>query len=411
MSSSSSELDIPQGQRGPAIPGMTGGVHIGVPFISTVLSELDKLGASKVFVLANNSSRPLVQPLIEALQEKEILAAPLSTDIVMGGSENGILKAAGTAAEAKADCIVTVGGGAIQDAGKLIRLWLAAYDNTSASTKATADGIRAVTSLDPMPTLPPQICCPNSFAMAELTSVAGMTLENGVKSGAAHASLIPTVTIFDPSLTSGLPDWVRFGTALRCVEHAVGSATHPRATDEIRNLALQGLKMVRSGLDVMVANPTSTEAALDVYTGGWCAVRALNTNGCYPALGHLIENMYSAKYGVHQGSCSGILCGRILAHHYEGSKEHQDRIAAVLAESSGKDNDEVSKKSAAYLVKELVSMLPGVAQDHSDAGVDVETLRDFVDKLPIERFNKLSPTPFKDLDDVYNMLTRPLDQL
>lgn len=62
--------------------------------------------------------------------------------------------------------------------------------------------------------------------MAELTSVAGLTTAAHAKSGASHAALMPTTVIFDPSLSSSLPDWVRFGTALRCVEHAVGAATH-----------------------------------------------------------------------------------------------------------------------------------------------------------------------------------------
>ena len=108
------------------------------------------------------------------------------------------------------DCLVTIGGGAIQDAGKLIRLWLAADQNSS--TAATADGIKEVTKLEPFPPLVPQICLPNSFAMAELSSVAGITLKNNVKSGASHPAIMPTTVFFDPALTKGLPNWVRFGT-------------------------------------------------------------------------------------------------------------------------------------------------------------------------------------------------------
>ena len=406
--SSSTQLQIPQGQRGPDIPGMTGGVHIGTPFVATALAELERLGATKVFVLANNSSRRIVAPLVDALEEKGVLAAPLSTDVGMGGGETGLLRAADAAADAGADVVVTVGGGAVQDAGKLIRLWIAgrSADGSEPAPRATADGIKAVTSLDPMPTLPPQVCCPNSFAMAELTSVAGMTLSNNVKSGAAHPSLMPTTSIFDPALTDGLPDWVRFGTALRCVEHAVGAVTHPKATEEQRGVALEGLRTVKRGLEAMVANPDSIQAAEDVYAGGWCTVRALNTNGCYPSLGHLVQNMYSARYNVHQGSCSGVLCARIMDYHCEESKEQQDLIAAVLNE-----NGDGSRKSAARLVTDLVATLPALSRDHSDAGVDVETLREFAETRPLERFNKLSPKPFKDSDDVYEMLTHPLDQI
>ena len=114
--------------------------------------------------------------------------------------------------------------------------------------------------------------------------------------------------------------------------------------------------------------------------------------------------MYSARYDVHQGSCSGVLCARILAHHHEASKEAQSRIAAVLGGAG-------TAKSAARLVTELVATLPGVAREHADAGVDVATLKEFCETRPLDRFNKLSPTPFANADELHVMLTRPLEQL
>ena len=171
-------LSVPQ--------GMTA-VHVGVPLQATALKEIDELGVSKIFVMANNSSRPLVAAFVAVLEEKGLLAAPLNSDVGMGGGEAGLLKACDEAAAAKADCVVTVGGGAIQDAGKLVRLWLSAVDG-----KATVSGIQGAAK-DPAP-LPPQIACPNSFAMAELTSVAGITTSDNTKSGAADPSMMPTVS-------------------------------------------------------------------------------------------------------------------------------------------------------------------------------------------------------------------------
>lgn len=173
---------------------------------------------------------------------------------------------------------------------------------------ATVKGIQeAAQNRDPMPPLPPQICCPNSFAMAELTHVAGLVTKDNVKSGAAHPSMMPTCIIFDTTLSRGLPDWVRFGTALRGVEHAIGAICHPNATADIRTRALEGLEFVNKGLKGMVENADSEKAQVNCYLGGWMAIRALNTGGCYPSIAHLIQNHYSARFHVHQGSCSGIL--------------------------------------------------------------------------------------------------------
>ena len=203
---------------GPIPPGMDA-VHVGVPFTSTALAELATRSCSHIFVLANRSSASLAAPLVAALQESGQLAAPLCTDIGMGGGEEGLLRACDAAAAAGADAVVTIGGGAIHDAGKLLRLWLSAGSTGGASI----NGIRAVAEHAEL-NLAPQVCLPNSFAMAELTSVAGATTRANVKSGAAHAALMPSVVVYDPALSAGLPDWVRYGTALR---GKCGTVLHP----------------------------------------------------------------------------------------------------------------------------------------------------------------------------------------
>merc|ERR1712137_1357296 len=141
-----------------------------------------------------------------------------------------------------------------------------------------------------------------------------MGTKDNRKVGAGHPSLMPSVCIFDPSLTQGSPDWVRFGTALRCVEHVIGAMCSPTANADIRRVALEGAAMINRGLNEMLKDPNSPDAAAELYKGGWHAIRALNT-GCYPAIAHFLENQYSARFNVHQGSCSGILSARILDYH------------------------------------------------------------------------------------------------
>jgi len=378
-------------------PGMTA-VHVGVPLQATALKEIDKLGVSKIFVMANNSSRSLIAAFVEVLEEKGLLAAPLNSGVGMGGGEAGLLKACDEAAAAKADCVLTVGGGAIQDAGKLVRLWLSAADGE----KATVSGIQGAAKDSAV--LPPQIACPNSFAMAELTHVAGITTSANTKSGAAHPSMMPTVVIYDSALSRGMPDWVRFGTALRGLEHAVGAVCHPKADEDVRKRSMKGLGLVHRGLTAMVEDPESEQAQTDCYLGGWMSIRALNT-GCYPALAHLIQNHYSARFNVHQGSCSGILCARILHYHKEASSVNQERISEALGEAGG---------DAPRLVRNLVATLPGVTKEHADEGVTPDMLRDFADYMFDKhgaRLNQLSPTPFESAKDILDMLTLPLESL
>lgn len=395
-----------EGEALPVPPGMDG-VHVGVPFGVTALYEMEQLNVNKVYVMANKSSKPMVEGFVKTLDEKGFLAAPLNCDVSMGGAEDGLLKACNEAAAVNADCVLTVGGGAVQDAGKLVRLWLSASTQVDGE-QATVKGIQAAQNRDPMPPLPPQICCPNSFAMAELTHVAGLVTKDNVKSGAAHPSMMPTVVIFDTSLSKGLPDWVKFGTALRGVEHAIGAVCHPKATEDIRNRALQGLTLVNKGLKGMVEDPDNEAAQVNCYLGGWMAIRALNT-GCYPSIAHLIQNHYSARFNVHQGSCSGILSARILNYHREKSLLKQISIAQVLDLVVG--DRQYALPPAPKLVSDLVATLPGVAKDHADANVDEQMLREFAEYMYNqhgEKLNRLSPKPFCSAEDFLGMLTLPI---
>ncbi|KAL3802410.1 hypothetical protein HJC23_007235 [Cyclotella cryptica] len=383
-------------------PGMKA-VHVGAPFLSTAIEELKALNPQRVFVLANRSSTRFLEgdgKLMDELQKMGVLAAPMCTSIGMGGGETGLLEACDKAYKCGADCVVTVGGGAVQDAGKFVRLWL----STKSGEGATVKGIQEASSRDPMPELPPQIAIPNSFAMAEATHVAGLTTNAKTKSGVAHPSLMPTIIIYDATISEGLPDWVRFGTAFRGVEHAIGAITHPKANDDIRAQALNGLAILNENLNLLVENPECKIVQSNVYVGGFISVRALN-RGCYPALGHLIENHYSARFDVHQGSCSGIMCARMMHYHRENSKEYQDRISAVFGDAS---------VPAPRLIRDLAAKLPGVSKNHNDENVTDEMLKEFSRwefDNHIARLNQLSPKEFRTADDIYGMLAEPLEKL
>jgi alcohol dehydrogenase class IV len=385
------------------IPPSMKAVHIGKPFLSIAIEELKALGAKKVFVLANRSSAKFIEgegKLMDELQKMSVLAAPLCTSIGMGGGEIGLLEACDKAYEAGADCVITVGGGAVQDAGKFIRLWL----STKTGASATVKGIQEASNRFPMPELPPQIAIPNSFAMAEATHVAGLTTTENIKSGVAHPSLMPTLIIYDATMSDGLPDWVRFGTAFRGIEHACGAVTHPKSNNDIRAQALEGLAILNENLNLLIQNPECKTAQNNIYVGGFIAVRALNT-GCYPALGHLIENHYSARFNVHQGSCSGIMCARMMNYHKEMSKDHQARISEVLGDAD---------VHAPRLVSALAAKCPGVSKDHKDENVTDEMLKEFSHweyDNHLARLNQLSPKEFGSAEDVYGMLSQPLDNL
>jgi hypothetical protein len=65
-------------------------------------------------------------------------------------------------------------------------------------------------------------------------------------------------------------------------------------------------------------------------------------------------------------------------------------------------------------VSTLVAGLPGVSKEHAEENVTTEMLQSFADyeyDEHIDRLNALSPEPFKSRQDIFDMLTFPLDEL
>lgn len=93
--------------------------------------------------------------------------------------------------------------------------------------------------------------------------------------------MICTHVVFDPVLARDLPDWVKYGTAMRGLEHGIGVICHPGAGEDLRERGLGGLKVWLGGMEKMLAahggEEKSVEGMEEVYLGGWMAVRALFT--------------------------------------------------------------------------------------------------------------------------------------
>jgi alcohol dehydrogenase class IV len=389
-----------------------------------------------------------LSPTVERLQKRlsaDGLACEVSFGVQQGGGEAGLLEACELAKAAGCDGVVTVGGGAVQDLGKLVRLWMAqeatdvaSSSSSSVSVSVSVDALlaRAASSADLILRSVPQLAVPTGFAQAEMTGLAGVARIDKAQGKAIFDAgcLVPTGVIFDPTLSASAPDWLRYGTALRCVDHAVEAATHPAADEATLELAIAGLAQVAGGLRAMTAAPSSasgTGADSLVYRGGVHAMVAFSGVG-YGA-GHFLENQFSARFGVHQGACSSLLMWRVLHHHRRdaASAAAQERIARALGSASSDSDGGAAAEaaaaaaaavaggpgaSAARLVHDLCAGTPGMPVDYSDLGdgapspEDLAAFSDFMFEEHAETLNKHCPEPFRNAEDVLKvMLTSPRD--
>lgn len=206
-----------------------------------------------------------------------------------------------------------------------------------------------------------------------------------------------------------MPAWLKFGTALRCVDHAVEAITSQAAAPETVELGLSGLKGVRNGILAMAAEGADSSAgdpeaeaaaAAAVYRGGMEAMRAFTLIG-YGA-GHFLENHFSARFGLHQGACSSMLMWRMLHHHRHASAGAQAQIVETLAAGDAAE----AQKSAARLIFELCAATPGMPTKFPET-IDGRELTMFAKYMfgdHVDTLNRLCPEDFYSTEDVLALL-------
>ena len=97
-------------------------IIFGTPFAPALAKELETVGAQRVFVLASGS---LTRHTDAVDQLRAVLGARcvgVFSDMPAHTPRVAVVKAAHEAIDAQADLILTLGGGSITDAGKMLTL-------------------------------------------------------------------------------------------------------------------------------------------------------------------------------------------------------------------------------------------------------------------------------------------------
>src|SRR3954452_22293350 len=136
-------------------------------------AEVDRLGASRLLLIATEQERLLAEELSAVLGDRVI---GVFTDVRPHVPVEVGDRARAAAHEARADALLSVGGG---------------------STTGTAKAVALETAL-------PVIAVPTTYAGSELTPVWGMTDERRKTTG-TDLRVLPRVVVYDPDLTVTLP--------------------------------------------------------------------------------------------------------------------------------------------------------------------------------------------------------------
>jgi len=303
-------------------------VHYGNPAAQATAELVKARGVERAFLMASgtlNRQTDEVEKLRRALGNK---CVGTFDRMPAHSPRAAIVAAANQAREARADVIVTLGGGSITDGAKAVQLCLA----NDVRTVEAMDRIRGTADVKP-PTVR-QISIPTTLSAGEFSGIAGVTNEaTKVKEMFRHPLTIPQAVILDPEVTRHTPMWLFLSTGIRAVDHCVEGVCSNESTEFTNASALHGLSLLARGLPRVKADPSDMRARLDCQIGSWLSMAGLAA-GVPMGASHGIGYVLGAVFDIPHGHTSCIMLPSVMRWNKSANADKQALVAGAMGHPS-----------------------------------------------------------------------------
>jgi len=347
-------------------PAMDRVVH-GEPFAAALRREVERLDAHAVFVLASGTLARETDTLDQLRAALGNRLAGVWARIGAHTPRTDVVAAANAARAAKADLLVTVGGGSVTDAAKMVGLCLGNDVTEPGQLDRFAARIEADGRAHGPPVEPPavrSIAVPTTLSAGEFTASAGCTdTERQVKQSYSHRLMVPRVVILDPAISRHTPGWLFLSTGIRAVDHAVEDICSVSPQPFSDATSLHALRLLSRGLPAVHQDPADLAARLDCQVGAWLSIVG-SQNGVPKGASHGIGHVLGGTAGVPHGYTSCVMLPHVLRFNAEVNAERQAWVSEALGRPGEPAGDAVAALVAAL-------GLPGRLRD---VGVERERL-------------------------------------
>ena len=344
-------------------------VVYGIPLAEALAEELRLRNAQAVYVMASGT---LTRETDTISQVRDVLGNRLAGVCSKIGSHTprvDVVAAANEARAAKADLVLTVGGGSVTDAAKMVGLCL----GNDVTSPEQLDAFRAVITPEGQnkrpPTKPPGVrfvAVPTTLSAGEFTWFAGCTdTERHVKESFGTELMMPTAVILDPAVTVHTPEWLFLSTGIRAVDHAVEDLCSINPTPFSDGASMHALRLLSRGLRAVKANPLDLEARLDCQLGAWMSIMG-SQNGVSKGASHGIGHVLGGTADVPHGYTSCVMLPHVLRFNEPVNAARQAMVAEALGTPGMKAADAVADLIASLGLPNTLRGV-GVRPDQLDA--------------------------------------------
>jgi maleylacetate reductase len=298
-----------------------------------IADEARRCDAERVFLMVSGTLNRNMDEIAKIRRALGNRFAGLFDRMPAHTPRRAVIEAAAMAREARADLIVTIGGGSVTDGAKAVQLCLA----NGISTPEALDDYRPVKRPDgtmgPPPCKPPsvrQITVPTTLSAGEFSAISGVTDERRrVKELFRHPQIIPRIVVLDPAVTVHTPEWLWLSTGIRAVDHCVEGICSAEANPFADAQALHGLALLTRGLPRVKADPKNLEARLDCQMGSWLSMGPL-ASGVPMGASHGIGYVLGAMFDIPHGHTSCIMLPAVMRWNKPVNAERQAMVAAAM---------------------------------------------------------------------------------
>jgi alcohol dehydrogenase class IV len=264
-------------------------------------TEIGNLGASRVMVIASKRDTTLVDTIAEGLP-----VTLRHDEVVMHVPVEVAGRARDAAAAARADAVVSIGGGSATGLAKAI---------------AMTSGI-------------PVIAVPTTYAGSEATAVWGLT-EGDKKTTGTDPKVLPKVVVYDAMLTLSLPVDLSVASGLNALAHSVDAMWAPKADPINAALAAEGIRALAAGLPKVAADPGDLAGREEALYASYLSAVAFASAGS--GLHHKICHVLGGKYNLPHAQTHAIVLPYVLAFNAGAAREAASRIASSFGSKNALD--------------------------------------------------------------------------
>ncbi len=308
--------------------------------------EMDVLGLDRALVLSTRGHERWGRSIVELLGNRAI---GLFASARMHVPSTTLDEASRLARDLNAKCTVSIGGGSTTGLGK---------------------ALAARQGLD-------NVAIPTTYSGSEMTDIWAVT-EAGAKVTSRDPGVVPTLTVYDPELTTTLPVEMSASSGLNALAQAVANVATDQASPIAATLAVEGIRALATSLPVVVEEPDHLEARSEALYGTCLAAGSvgIGSTGLHHRLCHTLGGALNTPHA----ETHAILLPHSVAYNATAAAAGTQKVADALGvEDAALGIHELAKKLGAPTALRQI----GVAEGDLDTVAEITATGSFHSPEPV----------------------------